>query len=78
MIVMVSTKTFSARDPDHSARMKPTEITSKRPPLKHVVEGRRDDRCRPVCGGQRPRRQMSRIELADLRRTWAGLNWSKT
>ena len=32
MIVMVSTKTLSARDPDHSARMKPTEMTSKRPP----------------------------------------------
>ena len=32
MIVMVSTKTFSAREPDHSARMKPSEITSKRPP----------------------------------------------
>ena len=32
MIVMVSTKTLSARDPDHRARMKPMEITSKRPP----------------------------------------------
>ena len=31
MIVMVSTKTLSARDPDQSARMKPIEITSKRP-----------------------------------------------
>ena len=32
MIVMVSTKTLSAREPDHRARMKPIEITSKRPP----------------------------------------------
>ena len=31
MIVMVSTNTLSARDPDHSARMKPIEMTSKRP-----------------------------------------------
>ena len=31
MIVMVSTNTLSAREPDQSARMKPTEITSKRP-----------------------------------------------
>ena len=33
MIVIVSTKTLSARDPDHSARMNPTEMTSNRPPL---------------------------------------------
>ena len=32
MIVMVSTNTCSAREPDHSASTKPTEITSKRPP----------------------------------------------
>ena len=32
MIVIVSTKTLSARDPDHSARMNPTEMTSNRPP----------------------------------------------
>ena len=32
MIVMVSTKTLSAREPDHSASTKPTEITSNRPP----------------------------------------------
>ncbi len=32
MIVMVSTKTLSARDPDQSASTKPSEITSKRPP----------------------------------------------
>ena len=32
MIVMVSTNTLSAREPDHSARMNPSEITSKRPP----------------------------------------------
>ena len=31
MIVMVSTKTLSAREPDHSDRMKPSEITSNRP-----------------------------------------------
>ena len=32
MIVIVSTKTLSARDPDHSASTKPSEITSNRPP----------------------------------------------
>ena len=32
MIVMVSTKTLRAREPDHSASTKPSEITSKRPP----------------------------------------------
>lgn len=32
MIVMVSMKTFSAREPDHSARTKPKETTSNRPP----------------------------------------------
>ena len=30
MIVTVSTKTLSAREPDHSASTKPIEITSKR------------------------------------------------
>ena len=32
MIVTVSTTTLSALDPDHSARTKPTEMTSKRGP----------------------------------------------
>ncbi len=32
MIVMVSTKTLSAREPDHRASTKPSEMTSKRPP----------------------------------------------
>ena len=32
MIVMVSTKTLSAREPDHRASTKPSEITSNRPP----------------------------------------------
>ena len=32
MIVMVSMKTFSAREPDHSARTKPRDTTSMRPP----------------------------------------------
>ena len=34
MIVIVSTKTLSAREPDHSARTKPIEMTSYRPPRK--------------------------------------------
>ncbi len=42
MIVMVSTNTCIARDPDHSASTKPTEMTSKRPPLQHVVDRRLD------------------------------------
>jgi hypothetical protein len=33
MIVMVSTNTFSARLPDHSASTKPIEMTSGRPPF---------------------------------------------
>jgi len=33
MIVMVSMKTLSARDPDHSANTKPSDTTSNRPPL---------------------------------------------
>ena len=32
MIVIVSTKTLRAREPDHSARMKPIDTTSYRPP----------------------------------------------
>lgn len=32
MIVMVSMKTFRAREPDHSASTNPSEITSMRPP----------------------------------------------
>ena len=34
MIVMVSMKTLSAREPDQSASTKPTEMTSNRPPLR--------------------------------------------
>ncbi len=34
MIVMVSTKTLSAREPDQSASTKPSEMTSKRPPFR--------------------------------------------
>ena len=70
MIVMVSTKTFSARDPDHSARMKPTEITSKRPPLNTSLRVGRDDRC-PRSAWVSARDARSRIELRillDLRR----------
>ena len=37
MIVMVSTKTFSARDPDHNESRKPSEIRSARPPEKTSV-----------------------------------------
>lgn len=33
MMVMVSTNTFTAREPDHRAMAKPREITSGRPPL---------------------------------------------
>lgn len=32
MIVIVSMNTLRARDPDHSARMNPNEMTSMRPP----------------------------------------------
>ncbi len=32
MIVMVSTKTLSAREPDHRASTKPSEMMSNRPP----------------------------------------------
>ena len=34
MIVMVSTNTCMARDPDQRASTKPTEITSNRPPFR--------------------------------------------
>ena len=43
MIVMVSTKTLSAREPDHSARMKPSEIDVERGRVQDVVDGRHDD-----------------------------------
>ncbi len=33
MTVMVSMKTFTAREPDHSANRKPMEMTSGRPPF---------------------------------------------
>jgi hypothetical protein len=34
MIVIVSMKTFRAREPDQSASTKPSETTSNRPPLR--------------------------------------------
>ena len=75
MIVMVSTKTLSAREPDHSASMKPSEITSKRPRrstslmvgtmirLTASSVSAREDRSMTACA-----------HLVDL----AGLNWSVT
>ena len=57
MIVMVSTKTLSAREPDHRASTKPSEITSKRPPVEHVVHGRHDHPLDCTVGEQ-PRGQL--------------------
>ena len=64
MIVMVSTKTLRAREPDHSASTKPTEMTSNRPPSQHGVEGRRDDVLDGLLG-QPPRGQVD-DRAADL------------
>ena len=75
MIVMVSTNTFSAREPDHSARMKPTEMTSKRPPLNTSFSVGRTI-ASTVCGVS-AREEISRIERRTCS-TWAGLMLSKT
>ncbi len=75
MIVMVSTKTFSAREPDHSARMKPTEITSKRPPLNTSFSVGRTI-ASTVCGVS-AREHTSRIERRTCS-TCAGLMLSNT
>ena len=50
MIVIASTSTLSARDPDQSAIRKPMEMISNRPPDEHLVEGRLDDRVDRVVG----------------------------
>ena len=68
MIVMVSTKTLSAREPDHSASTKPSEITSNRPPLEHVVHGRLDDLVDRAVGEERREQVDHRLpDLLDLR-----------
>ena len=69
MIVMVSTKTLSAREPDQSASTKPSEITSKRPPAEHVVDRRHDDLVDRALG-QRPLGQVDHrvAHVVDLRR----------
>ena len=59
MIVMVSMKTCSAREPDQRASTKPSEITSKRPPrsTSSIVGG--DDAVDGVLGqGARSDRSM--------------------
>ena len=75
MIVMVSTKTFSARDPDHSARMKPTEITSNRPPRNTSLRVGRT-MASTVCGVS-AREHTSRIDARTCS-TCEGLMFSNT
>ena len=71
MIVMVSTKTLSARDPDHSARMKPTEITSKRPPPNTSLSVGRTI-ASTVCGVSAREAELE-DRAARTCSTWAGL-----
>ena len=75
MIVMVSTKTLSARDPDQRASTKPSEMTSKRPPLS--TSSMVGTMIRFTALSVSPRRDTS-ISAARTSVTWAGENWSVT
>ncbi len=75
MIVIVSTKTFSAREPDHSARMNPTEMTSNRPPLNTSLRVGRTI-ASTVCGVS-AREETSRIDWRTCS-TWSGPMFSNT
>ena len=71
MIVMVSTNTCIAREPDHSASTNPTEITSKRPPLR--TSSMVGWITRWTAESVRKREARSRIALVTWS-TWSGLN----
>ena len=75
MIVMVSTKTLSAREPDHSASTKPSEITSNRPPssTSSMVGVMIRSTARSVSA--RADRSMTACRTSS---TWAAVNWSVT
>ena len=75
MIVMVSMKTCSARDPDQRASTKPSEITSKRPPCStSSIVG---VMMRLTAFSVRARSDRSMIALRTSA-TCEGLNWSVT
>ena len=75
MIVMVSTNTWSAREPDHSDSTKPTEITSNRPPpsTSLMVGWMIESTARSVRA--RDARSMTARRTSS---TWAAVNWSDT
>ena len=75
MIVIVSTKTLSAREPDHSASTKPSEMTSKRPPSRtSSIVGTMIRSTAPWVSA-RSDRSMTALRTSA---TWAGLNRSVT
>ena len=71
MIVMVSTKTCIAREPDQSASTNPTEITSNRPPCS--TSSMVGWMTRSTAESVRKRDARSRIAVRTWS-TWSGLN----
>ena len=75
MIVMVSTNTCSAREPDHSASTKPTEITSKRPPRSTSLMVGVMIESTALSVSPREARSITARRTSSI---WAALNWSVT
>ena len=73
--VMVSTKTLSAREPDHSASTNPSEMTSNRPPssTSSMVGSMTVLTARSVSTREENSRTPARTSS-----TCAGVNWSVT
>ena len=75
MIVMVSTKTLRAREPDHSASTKPSEMMSKRPPSRTSSIVGVMIRLTALSVSARPERSITACRTSSI---WAALNWSET
>jgi hypothetical protein len=76
MIVMVSTKTLSARLPDQSASTKPSEMTSKRPPSRTSSMVGSMTLSTALSVSAAPERSTDRC--ADVGRPGRRVNWSVT
>ncbi len=75
MIVMVSTNTCNAREPDHRASTKPTEITSKRPPCStSLIVGEMIRSTARSVSAREARSSTARRTSS----TCAAVNWSET
>jgi hypothetical protein len=75
MIVMVSTKTLSAREPDQRASTKPSEMTSNRPPFSTSSMVGTMIRLTAPSVSARWDRSITALRTSS---TWAAVNWSDT